>query len=163
WAPALVPGLILDVNPAAAGVLWQDDAGTLPATADGSPVGKVTDGSPAGNHLIQATADARPVLKLAIVKGLPVLRFDGLNDYLLRTLGVVKTFTEGALWAVVARASTSGNRSVFDARRASNETPVLFNLQFSGGTDAKIVQRDDAGNISTPDLTDPALSTFALL
>lgn len=43
--------------------LFQDSAGTTPVTADSDPVGRVTDKSGRANHLLQATAGARPLYK----------------------------------------------------------------------------------------------------
>jgi hypothetical protein len=88
-------------NPAAAGgitdptqiagcVVWytadagtyQDFAGGTPAASDGDPVGAWADRSGNGHHLQQTTTAAKPVLKLAIQNGKPVVRFDGVQTVL---------------------------------------------------------------------------------
>lgn len=64
--------------------MWQDSAGTIAAAVD-SPVGKIDDKSGRGNHLVQATSAARPILRLAT--GYYYLEFDGVDDLLDKTLG----------------------------------------------------------------------------
>jgi hypothetical protein len=49
-------------DPSDLSTVWQDDAGTVAGAID-SPVGRLDDKSGNGNHLLQATADARPVLR----------------------------------------------------------------------------------------------------
>lgn len=80
FSPLRLPGLALWLK--ADGTLWQDSARTTPAAADGDPVGAWDDASGNGRHVVQATAGSRPTLKLAIQNGRPVLRFDGVDDWL---------------------------------------------------------------------------------
>ena len=54
-------GLWLD--PADLSSLFQDDAGTIPVTADGDPVGLVLDKSGRGNHAFQTVAGLRPIYR----------------------------------------------------------------------------------------------------
>lgn len=67
--------------------LWQDTAGTIPAVADGDPVGRWDDQSGNGRHLTQATAGLRPLLKLAIQNGRPVVRFASASSQYLTISG----------------------------------------------------------------------------
>jgi hypothetical protein len=80
FSPTSVSGLKLWLK-ADAG-LWQDTAGTTAASADADPVGRWDDQSGQGNNVTQATAGKRPLLKLAIQNGRPVIRFDGADDFL---------------------------------------------------------------------------------
>ena len=75
-------GILVDSVDAAvsAGLVWQDAAGTIPATAAGHPVGKIADVSGNGKHLIQSTATARPTL--TSYGGKLWLEFDGIDDSL---------------------------------------------------------------------------------
>jgi hypothetical protein len=59
--------------------LEQTSGGTA-ATADTDPVGRWLDQSGNSYHLLQTTADNRPILKLSQINGKPCLRFDGSND-----------------------------------------------------------------------------------
>lgn len=53
--------------------------------ADGTAVSTWADQSGNALDLTQATSGNRPLCKTAILNGLPVVRFDGVNDYLIRT------------------------------------------------------------------------------
>lgn len=82
--------------------LYQDAAMTTPAAADLDPVGGWRDRSGSARHATQATAAARPVLKLALQNGRRVVRFDGVDDFLSMTLPALTT-----QWIALAVASRS--------------------------------------------------------
>lgn len=65
-------------DPSDLSTLFQDSTGTLPATADGDPVGRMLDKSGNGRHLFQDISAARPVLRQS--GGLTWLEFDGVDD-----------------------------------------------------------------------------------
>jgi hypothetical protein len=67
-------------DPSDMSTLFQDDAGTIPVTATGQPVGMMRDKSGQGNHAIQAVAASRPTFTDS--GGLQFLAFDGINDFL---------------------------------------------------------------------------------
>jgi hypothetical protein len=58
--------------------LWQNDDGTGAVSSDTDPIGRVTDKSGNGKHLIQATSGNKPAYRT----GPGRVRFDGSNDYL---------------------------------------------------------------------------------
>lgn len=60
--------------------LFQSSDGTVAVTANNDPVGYMRDKSGNGNHLVQATAGARPLYKTS--GGLSWLEFDGTDDTL---------------------------------------------------------------------------------
>ena len=60
--------------------LYQDAAGTTPATADGDPVGRMLDKSGNGNHATQTVSGSRPVYRTDGT--LHWLEFDGVDDLL---------------------------------------------------------------------------------
>ena len=62
-------------------VLWLA-ADRITGIAGGGAITTWFDQSGTGNNPTQATADLRPTLQLNILNGLPVVRFDGTNDYL---------------------------------------------------------------------------------
>jgi hypothetical protein len=66
-------------DPSDASTLFSDSAGTTPAVVNG-PVGRISDKSGNGNHLIQATAAARPIYRQG--SGLSWLESDGVDDTL---------------------------------------------------------------------------------
>lgn len=66
---------------AGSGALYQDAAQTIPAVADGNPIGASVNQGSDSHTIIQAVAGNKPTLKLNIKNGLPVYRCDG-NDYI---------------------------------------------------------------------------------
>lgn len=74
------------------GTFWQDAARTTPAVADNDPIGSWEDASGVGNHAVSSLT-ARPLLKLGILNGIAVARFDGVNDILTAPLAATETQT----------------------------------------------------------------------
>lgn len=103
--------------------LYQDSSFTIPADADGDVVGGWKDQSGEGNDVIQATTANKPMLKLSILNGQPVIRFDGTDD-----------------WLRVSSVSLSQPNTIIVAFQISNLTGVR--TVFDGVTDAE--QRFDA-------------------
>jgi Concanavalin A-like lectin/glucanases superfamily len=107
WTPAaLSPTLWLRAD---AGT-YQDAARTIPAVADGDPVGGWADQSGNAHHASQATAAARPTLQLSELHGKPVLRFDGVDDYLSSALAHSGTALTHVM--VMVPRATAGNAGV---------------------------------------------------
>lgn len=84
--------------------MWQDSAGTTPAAVD-SPVGKINDKSGNGNHLTQATAAARPILRQS--GALFYLEFDGVDDGLASAAGRTWAATSDFCVALEAQTDTT--------------------------------------------------------
>lgn len=80
-------------------VLWLK-ADSL-ALADGTAVSLWQDYSGLSNNAIQATGANQPLLKTAILNGLPILRFDGVND----TLTIAATLITGGFSVFIVRKS----------------------------------------------------------
>lgn len=79
-------------------VLWlKADAGV---TLNGSTVSQWDDQSGNGNHAVQATASYQPTFVANQLNGKPVLRFDGSNDFMEFTAGLLGGFNEIAIIAV---------------------------------------------------------------
>lgn len=76
-------------SPLEASSLFQDVAGTVPATAINNPVGLMKDLSGNGYHAIQATATSRPVL--SAINGVPHIKYDGIDDSMTGTNSVMST------------------------------------------------------------------------
>ena len=62
--------------------LFQDDAGTIPVTAAGDPVGKMLDKSGNNAHATQSTAGKRPIYRVDPY-GYSYLEFDGTDDFMV--------------------------------------------------------------------------------
>ncbi len=100
------------------GVLWQDSARTVRATADGDPVGAWDDGSAIGANCLQATAGRRPLLKLNQLNGLPTVRFNGpQNNPLYLESNVLPAWgtTQGTLFLVFRVNATNINVTAIGA------------------------------------------------
>lgn len=65
-------------DPSDLATLFEDSTGTIPATADGDPVGRLLDKSGNGRHLVQDINAARPILRHS--GGGTWLEFDGVDD-----------------------------------------------------------------------------------
>lgn len=97
------------------GTLYQDSARTTLAAADADPVGSWSDGSGQNNHASQATAGSRPLLKLGILNGRPVIRFDGANDR-LQTAAFGAALAQPNTVFVVAKRTGGGAEAFLDGR-----------------------------------------------
>ena len=62
--------------------VWQDAVGGTPAVGEGDPIGEGEDLTANQDHVNQAVAGNKPTLRLNVLNGLPVMRFDGTADYL---------------------------------------------------------------------------------
>lgn len=62
--------------------LYTDTGLTTPVSADGDAVAGWQDKSGNGRHMTQSTSGSRPLYKINIVNGKPVVRFDGTDDVL---------------------------------------------------------------------------------
>jgi hypothetical protein len=85
--------------------LFQLSNGTTAVTAADDPVGYIADKSGNGNHLIQATADSRPLYKTS--GGLSWLEFDGTADAIADTFSAVpQPFDRLSAFRLIASAPT---------------------------------------------------------
>lgn len=91
--------------------MWQDSARTVPAVVD-QPVGAIDDRSGNGNHAVQATTAAKPILRQS--GALYWLEFDGVDDKLTAVFTIAQTFDR-----------VSGARFI--------TIPVNFGRVFGGG------------------------------
>ncbi len=130
--PSDLAGLVIDIDPA-----------TLTQTAD-APVSSV---GPTGGAA-QATSGNQPVLKLAILNGKPVIRFDGVNDFLTLT-GTPLTMNSGGamtLFIVAKITPTAGEQWVIarDSDSLGRDYAIGIN-----GTSGPFVQSGGAVNVIT--------------
>lgn len=110
---------------------FQDSALTTPATADAAPVGGWVARN--GINALQATAAKRPTLRTNVQNGLPVIRWDGVDDFLGFT-GLVQA---------------SGGRTAFCALNPTNP----------GGTSLHYVFDSATGRLILAGMTDVTLQT----
>jgi hypothetical protein len=81
---AFTPALLSPVawyDPSDLTTLFQDEAGTIPATANGDLVARMNDKSGNGRHLTQSSASRLPLLQIS--GGKTYIRGDGVDDFLI--------------------------------------------------------------------------------
>lgn len=92
--------------------LFQDDAGTIPVTADGQTVGRISDLSGNNRHLVQATALNAPVYRTA--GGKHWLDFSGTQFMRVAGTNVLGTYSALTAVAAITRADGLGARRIID-------------------------------------------------
>ena len=158
FSPKQIPGLRLWLE-ADRGV-YTDDAGTTPATTDGDAIGCWKDQSGNGYDVIQATADNKPLLKLAAngIKGKPTILFDGTDDYLNRMIDdFLTTDSVGSIFLVVKFVAL-GVRNMISSRgedAVGDNSHILFRTQATTNLLAVLQRNNDV--VDT--ITAPALLT----
>src|SRR5262245_16129671 len=85
---------------------WQDTGAITPASADGNPVRLWQDQSGAGRHVTAGADINRPLLRLAVVNGQAVLRFDGTDDYLKWAAAAFAGITAAEVFLVVKKVTS---------------------------------------------------------
>lgn len=93
--------------------LWLE-ADAIEGLADGDPVAMWADASGQGHDFAQATPGARPLYRAGILAGRPVLRFDGVDDWLSGG-DLSAAFATAATLFVVA-IITNANYSIYTTR-----------------------------------------------
>lgn len=139
WSPLdLSPALWLKADVG----LFQERTGaaaTTPAVADADPVGTWLDQSGNGNHVVATTDAKRPSLKLAIQNGMPVVRSDGTDDYLISISTTIATFPakRGSVFAVYRRNAATGQGAILsnypDTWQWYATTSGTLNKWYDGG------------------------------
>jgi hypothetical protein len=127
FSPAQIAGLKLWLK--ADTGLFQDSPGTTAAVANADPVGLWKDQSGQGNDVLQATSTMRPTLRLAVQNGQPVVRFDGVDDFLqkaalalaqpLTVFAVAKVGAPGAAPQNIMDGVGGSNRDLFGKENTS--------------------------------------------
>lgn len=141
---SLTPRLWIQVN---RGGLFQSNAGTTPATANGNVVGYLPDFS--GNNLTytsEADNTTRPTLQGIGVN--PCIRFDGVNDLLMRTssLGLYSAGSYTIALTIKGNSPAVDSRLFAEGNTASNNTLfILAQTTSSVATSSSALYRNDAG------------------
>jgi hypothetical protein len=86
------PGGVVDFVPTGSPLTWYD-ASKLVGLSDNDPVASFTDQTSGNHHLVQAAADNKPLYIASGQNTLPVVRFDGLDDFLKVTVAMGATIT----------------------------------------------------------------------
>jgi hypothetical protein len=125
FSPLSIPGLALWLDASDSATLFQDSAGTTPATTDGDVVGYWGDKSTGVKHMTQATTAQKPTLQLAEQNGRHAIQFDG-SDVLFRS-GVVTTSTAWTVFTA-AKLGAGATQAIFANGTAtvSNVAPMVW-------------------------------------
>lgn len=177
FTPRQLPGLMLWLS-ADRGV-FQNSALSTPAVSDGDPVGGWADQSGKGNNATQAVAGQRPTLKLNIVSGLPIVRFDGVDDVLSTSLAAVSPSAtvahvskgDGGLFSRLSDntyghglRAASGTYELSDYDGVSANFELALTLSFSSTTTFATYQVDvsnNGANTGIATIRTPAMATVA--
>lgn len=134
---SLSPALWLDAS---------DDATLFDATSGGSlptngnDIARWEDKSGNGRHATQSVAASCPHRQTSVQNGLPVVRFDGINDFIVpaNSLGVMRNVSGGSIFSVTKLAEQTGtDRTVIMFSRNSSDSQVRLALQLTTGSDAQ--------------------------
>jgi hypothetical protein len=112
FVPTDVPGLVLWLDASDISTLFQDVLYTVPVVADGNSIAGFQDKSGNVNHMTQAVVANRPTYKVGIQNALPIVRFDGTNDYLARG-NAISSAVRGSVIAVHILRALEGQDTVF--------------------------------------------------
>lgn len=138
--------------------LWLD-ASTISGLVDSDPVTTWTDLSGNGNNATQSTAAAKPTYKTSVINGRPVVRFDGVDDYLTST-GVVSGFAAQdqplTVFTVVKANDISVNRALWSLGSSVSNYPYLWHYIAATSPNYNATLRDDAAS-ATKDFPTSAL------
>lgn len=116
FTPASLPNLQAWYDASDAATLFQDSAGTTPASADNDVIGRVSDKSGNAHHVLQAVVGNKPLLKTNIQNSRNVIRINDANDLLVSTTGSVSgNANHTILMVVVPRVASGGAFKGFGA------------------------------------------------
>jgi hypothetical protein len=130
FSPVSIVGLLLWLK-ADAGLYDATSGGSL-VTSDGAAVARWEDQSGSGNHATQATSGNRPVLKTAIVNGLPVIRFVSASSQYLTAPDIAGLDNAAAFTLFVVAKRTSVSSFVHVGKRLNGSTGTLQNWHSDG-------------------------------
>lgn len=140
---------------------WQDSGKTTPAVSDGDVIGAWVDLSGNGNDTLQTTTANKPLLKLNIVNGKPVIRFDGSDDFLSVALDLNLSASDDlTIFLVTKPVDNAATKNIMGNYKNSGDSQGL-RLRYSSIEKLEFITRKDAVTITQLRATDPD-STFAL-
>jgi len=132
-AQVSITGLAVWLDASDAATLFQDSAGTTPATADNDVIGRWADKSGNGYHATQGTTGNKPLLKTAIQNSKNVIRCDGTDDYLEFTgtaLDIFKNVAYGYIFtAYSARQTAATQRTALMFSQGTNNAAARMMLE----------------------------------
>lgn len=113
WSPLALGTLVAWYDASDLTTLYQASDGSTPATSDGDVVGRISDKSGNGWHLLQATTGNKPLLKRDAngINGLATVMGDGVDD-IMKTAAIA--LNQPVHMLVVIRSAYLNGRVIFD-------------------------------------------------
>lgn len=99
---------------------------------DGDAVASWTDSSGSGNTATQGTAASKPTYKASIINSLPVVRFDGSNDFLTVTRNSGLEPVAVTLFALVRASSSPGAFSYILSKKLTSGSSASYSIGVNG-------------------------------
>lgn len=128
---------------------------------DGDAVSSWLDQSSNGRNAGQANGTKQPLYKTGIINGLPVLRFDGSDDF-LNVPAIDLTGTSGlTLFVVVANITSGGDRIIFENSTNINSFTDGFLLYRETGNSIAAALRGSAGGAGSNFVTTASVTSAA--
>jgi hypothetical protein len=124
WSPAKDANLAWWIA-ARLGGLWQTTARLALADDNDEVIGDVEDQGPNGYDVSQTTTAKKPTFQGGVVNGLPVMRFDGSDDLLVRSVANWQVADAAGMLFVVANASDN-DHVVSSSDEGSTSRHILF-------------------------------------
>jgi formylglycine-generating enzyme required for sulfatase activity len=131
FSPSTLSGLTLWLDASHNTTLFdQDSGGSNPS--DDDEIGRIEDKSGNNNHFYQDTSGYRPILKTNIKNNLDIIRFDGSDDNMIMSSGLMSDLitASGSTVFIVAKPSsisTNNNTNIWD-----NQTILTDNGPWNG-------------------------------
>lgn len=150
FSPPSIAGLKVWYDLSDITTLFQDSAGTTPVAADGDVIGRMNDKSGIGNNAAQGTTANKPLYKTNIQNGLPALKTDLVNDYMVATLAVSVTnpFTIFVCYNSYGDTTTNNYNRILDTVSHSSSR-VLFDVGRWKSANDELQVYSGLGNISS--------------
>lgn len=127
-------------------------ADTITGISSGSPIDTWVDSGPAGHNATQTTGSNQPLYETNTLNGLPVVRFDGTNDWMSGTMTASSTRTIYVA-AVKRSAVTAASKTVFsedpNAQLFTNSTVDPTTWAYYGNSTGASVAFGGSHNVTT--------------
>lgn len=129
-----------------AGLYAWYDATQITGLADGDPVATWTDVA-GGRNATQGTSAARPTYKTAIQNGRPVVRFDGVDDFV--NASAVSVSQPDTIFIVAKQTSTGSTKNAYDGNTTRQTLECGTSYVINAGANVSTAGADTAWHVHT--------------